>query len=559
MNTVTCYDSAGKVLDELCQWDINVTVQVGGADTASAPNFHFCQHGREFAYVVPGEIAGDKIKAKVPNILLQSHYPMDVFLYYGKTDTEQRSIFHFLLPIIPREQPMEYVYKENIGYESWIEMTHEAKEIIEARDELVQKAEEAVEILEGVNEGADRAEKAEQGANDAATRAEESAKKAKTSEDEAQKSATAADESEKAAAQHEQDAKQHADDAKTYMDTSVASAEQAQKSETASKDAQTAAEKAAREAEEADAGAKDALAKTEEARDTTLAARDEVEADRLAAEKAREDAEASQKAAKESETKSKESETNAKASEEVALQKAAEVEQNAEEVALAVTEVNDAKDITLETRDETLGYKDEAEGSAVSAAASAEMAKQYSGKPPKPDTTKNLWQTWNAESGLYEDTDAKVVALLQYAYPSIEAMEADFANRQFGELAIIASNVEDEDNSRLFIRDTDEWKDLGDLSGVTGNGIKSWEKTGGTGLPGSTDEYTMTWTDGRVVKYTVYNGRDGQGVGDMEAVIYDTKLRRTDIFDYVDNAFAQITVSDDDDGNVTLSFPKMRI
>lgn len=52
---------------------------------------------------------------------------------------------------------------------------------------------------------------------------------------------------------------------------------------------------------------------------------------------------------------------------------------------------------------------------------------------------------------------------------------------------------------------------LKDLTGPAGRGIVSIERTEGDGSPGTTDIYTITYTDGSTTTYTVYNGTDGSG------------------------------------------------
>jgi len=56
-------------------------------------------------------------------------------------------------------------------------------------------------------------------------------------------------------------------------------------------------------------------------------------------------------------------------------------------------------------------------------------------------------------------------------------------------------------------------------TGATGNGIASIERTGTSGL---VDTYTITFTDGTTTTFTVTNGRDGQGSGDMLEADYDS-------------------------------------
>ncbi|MDX9739533.1 MAG: metallophosphoesterase [Candidatus Dojkabacteria bacterium] len=60
------------------------------------------------------------------------------------------------------------------------------------------------------------------------------------------------------------------------------------------------------------------------------------------------------------------------------------------------------------------------------------------------------------------------------------------------------------------------------IQGETGNGIVSVEKTAGTGMAGTTDTYTITFTDATITTFQVYNGADGLGAGDMLKSVYDT-------------------------------------
>lgn len=55
-------------------------------------------------------------------------------------------------------------------------------------------------------------------------------------------------------------------------------------------------------------------------------------------------------------------------------------------------------------------------------------------------------------------------------------------------------------------------------TGATGNGITSITKTSTVGL---VDTYTILFTDGTSTTFTVTNGQDGQGSGDMTKAVYD--------------------------------------
>ena len=69
------------------------------------------------------------------------------------------------------------------------------------------------------------------------------------------------------------------------------------------------------------------------------------------------------------------------------------------------------------------------------------------------------------------------------------------------------------------------------LTGDTGNGISSVIRTSGDGSAGTTDTYTITYTDTTTSEFDVYNGADGEG--DMIISTYDPDNINSDVFDMV--------------------------
>lgn len=57
--------------------------------------------------------------------------------------------------------------------------------------------------------------------------------------------------------------------------------------------------------------------------------------------------------------------------------------------------------------------------------------------------------------------------------------------------------------------------------GAAGKGIVSIVRTAGDGSPGTTDTYTVTYTDNNTKEIPIYNGKDGAGTGDMLKETYD--------------------------------------
>ena len=82
-------------------------------------------------------------------------------------------------------------------------------------------------------------------------------------------------------------------------------------------------------------------------------------------------------------------------------------------------------------------------------------------------------------------------------------------------------------------------------TGSAGNGVESVALYEGTHAPGTLDTYRMTFTSGDHTDYQVYNGMDGIGSGDMLKSTYDPQNKNTDIFDYVDKALEDVTVTTD--------------
>ena len=58
--------------------------------------------------------------------------------------------------------------------------------------------------------------------------------------------------------------------------------------------------------------------------------------------------------------------------------------------------------------------------------------------------------------------------------------------------------------------------------GNDGRGTVSVVRTSGTGAAGTTDTYTITFTDASTTTFNVYNGADGAGAGDMTKAVYDS-------------------------------------
>ncbi len=99
-------------------------------------------------------------------------------------------------------------------------------------------------------------------------------------------------------------------------------------------------------------------------------------------------------------------------------------------------------------------------------ALSADVAKQYSGKPAQ--AINGTWWVWNATTGKYEDTGAASVLTINHSYASVEEMEADFPNTNKNDMAAIQGSAELDATAKLYINNGTEWVFLTDMSGIQG-------------------------------------------------------------------------------------------
>lgn len=91
-------------------------------------------------------------------------------------------------------------------------------------------------------------------------------------------------------------------------------------------------------------------------------------------------------------------------------------------------------------------------------------------------------------------------------------------------------------------------------TGATGNGILSITLKSGTHAPGSYDVYTITMTDDTTFDFSVYNGANGQGAGDMLAAVYDPQNKHQDVFAYADSVAKDKLNKTGDGSDVTATF-----
>lgn len=120
----------------------------------------------------------------------------------------------------------------------------------------------------------------------------------------------------------------------------------------------------------------------------------------------------------------------------------------------------------------------------------------------------------NPNTGKIEILDGKNFKILGYM-DTVDGLPAD---PEQGD----AYGVGTEAPYTVYVYDEEKgWVDNGALlaiKGEDGRGIQSISRTGGNGTPGTEDTYTVTYTDGTVFVFSVYNGRDGDNLDVSQTV-----------------------------------------
>ena len=277
--------------------------------------------------------------------------------------------------------------------------------------------------------------------------AQANAAAAKKSAEDADKKATSASEAAAAAALSEGSIKTSEENVNKQAADAKEAAAGAKASETEAKNSEEIAKQKAQEATDAKTAATLAEGEVKAAEERVRTIRSEAEtlgaqatADRNAAEEARAAAEAARDAAANSQN-------GAKASEDAAAVSKTDAEAAKTAAVAARDKAQTAKTAAENARESAENSEANAKTYKESAAESAATAQQYSGKPPKPEN--GTWWIWDAEKGTYVNTNISC-----------------------------------------------------ELTGPTGNGIQSIQLTQGNHMPGSTDIYTVTMTDGS--KYNAF-------------------------------------------------------
>lgn len=203
-------------------------------------------------------------------------------------------------------------------------------------------------------------------------------------------------------------------------------------------------------------------------------------------------------------------------------------------------------------RDQTVAAAEQAQAAVeqiTDAAESAEAAKQAAeAAQVASETARDTAVAAASQTGQDAQKAAQDALVAQTAQKGAEAAQAavenlgvDATTLESGSPAMVQKTVENGVVKLTFGLPTGRQGNKGD----TGNSMQEIQLISGNHAPGTYDTYNVVLSDGSVVgQFSVYNGADGQGAGDMLRSMYDPQNKNTDVFAYIDQAVQNVPLPD---------------
>lgn len=151
------------------------------------------------------------------------------------------------------------------------------------------------------------------------------------------------------------------------------------------------------------------------------------------------------------------------------------------------------KEILDQSKDLPQAVED-AKNAADRANAAADISETLNENPPK--IVNDYWWFYNIDTGRYENTGIKAIGdsfVIKRTYSSVQEMEDNFNSPDVlvGEFVVInTEDIEDPENSRLYMKAEESWKFITDLSGATGvTGLSAYQIAVQHGFEGTEEEW----------------------------------------------------------------------
>lgn len=137
---------------------------------------------------------------------------------------------------------------------------------------------------------------------------------------------------------------------------------------------------------------------------------------------------------------------------------------------------------------------EDAKEAADRANAAADISETLNENPPK--IVNDYWWFYSTDTGKYENTGIKAIGdsfVIKRTYSSVQEMEDNFNSPDVlvGEFVVInTEDIEDPENSRLYMKAEESWKFITDLSGATGvTGLSAYQIAVQHGFEGTEEEW----------------------------------------------------------------------
>ena len=140
MLEVCCLDKDNNIVEHLTQWDVDQYILIGDTGLIKPPAVHFCNTSSREALVVSSTIEGDKIKAKIPNILLQDGLLIIAYLYVcdpSVSDISAKTKAEIRIPVRPRPKPSSYPYVGDVDYISPSSIEGKMTELLKNKVDII--------------------------------------------------------------------------------------------------------------------------------------------------------------------------------------------------------------------------------------------------------------------------------------------------------------------------------------------------------------------------------------------------------------------------------------
>lgn len=155
------YDINGDIVNTVTQWDKDIYLYITDYSITSSSGVDFFNPNGKIAYKMEAEVSGHTVKTKIPNILLQTTYPI-IGCINVESDDSVRVMYRFIINVSKRPLPTDYIYVDTEDYDSVHALLDDMRDALseiraaktvteQSLAEVKRKAEETMQALESAS------------------------------------------------------------------------------------------------------------------------------------------------------------------------------------------------------------------------------------------------------------------------------------------------------------------------------------------------------------------------------------------------------------------------